>query len=197
LAPDRIPEELLRDGAAHWPPLLQKAAADSFAFQQVIAALLKFSLMKRLVEDRALSIHRLVQAVQRDQMEPETQCRWAERVVRAVNEVFPHGINDVATWPQCLRYLDQVQACHTLVRQYKLAFIEIANLFNRTGLYLDKQALYTLAEPLSRHAHAIYEQQLGPEHLDTVSCLNNLANLCMRQGRYEEAEPLFHCAHVA
>jgi len=34
LAPDHIPEELLRDGAPYWPPLLQKAVADSFAFQQ-------------------------------------------------------------------------------------------------------------------------------------------------------------------
>lgn len=37
---------------------------DPFAFQQMMKELLKYSLVKRLVEDRTLSIHRLVQAVQ-------------------------------------------------------------------------------------------------------------------------------------
>jgi tetratricopeptide (TPR) repeat protein len=118
LAPDRIPEELLRDGAAYWPPLLQKAASDSFAFQQLIAELLKFSLVKRLTEDHALSIHRLVQAVQRDRMEPEVQLRWAECVIRAVNHIFPRDPQDIASWPQCLRYLDQAQTCNALVEHY-------------------------------------------------------------------------------
>jgi hypothetical protein len=109
LAPDRIPEELLREGAAYWPPLLQKAAADLFAFQQMIAELLKFSLVKRLTDDRMLSIHRLVQAVQIDMMEPGVQHQWAERVIKGVNEVFPNDPEDIAVWPRCLRYLDQVQ----------------------------------------------------------------------------------------
>ena len=64
LAPDRIPEELITDGAAHWPALLQQAASDPFAFQQMMKELLKYSLVNRLVEDRTLSVHRLVQAVQ-------------------------------------------------------------------------------------------------------------------------------------
>ena len=75
--------------------------------------------MKRLVEDHAFSIHRLVQAVQIDRMELEMQRQWAERVVRAVNDVFPDP-QDMATWPQCLRYLDQAQACHKLIEDYGL-----------------------------------------------------------------------------
>ena len=115
LAPDRIPEELIRDGTTYWPSLLQQAAMDLSTFQQTIAELLKFSLVKRLVEDHALSIHRLVQAVQRDRLEPQMQRQWVGRVIRAVNKVFPDDPKDIATWPQCLRYLDQAQACHALI----------------------------------------------------------------------------------
>jgi tetratricopeptide (TPR) repeat protein len=35
------------------------------------------------------------------------------------------------------------------------------------------------------------EQQLGAEHPDVASSLNNLANLYRAQGRYSEAEPLY------
>src|SRR5262249_10871068 len=114
LAPDAIPEELLIEGAAQWPAALQQAVADCFTFNHLMEALLGFSLIKRRVEERVLSLHRLVQVVQRDSMELEEQYQWAERVVRAVHGVFPHNPKeDVASWPQCLRYLEQVQACDT------------------------------------------------------------------------------------
>src|SRR5262249_35489371 len=127
LAPDRIPEELIRDGAAHWTLRLQQAATNPFAFNHLLQELLKFSLVKRLAKDHLFSIHRLVQAVQMDRMEKEEQSKWAERVVRAVNEVFPRNPKDqIATWPQCLRYLEQAQACDTLIQQHKLVLSEAA-----------------------------------------------------------------------
>ena len=170
--------------------MLHEAAADLFAFQQIIAELLKFSLVNRRVENHTLSIHRLVQAVQRDQIEPEMQRQWAENVVRAVNLVFPDDPRDTAIWPQCLRYLDQAQACNTLIGQYTLQLIEAANLLNRTGLYLYKHASYTIAKPLYQRALAICEQELGATHSDTASSLNNLAELYRAQGKYAQAEPL-------
>jgi len=194
LAPDRIPEELLRDGAAYWPASLQQGTADPFMFQQLIAELLKFSLVKRLVEDHVLSIHRLVQTVQRDRMELETQRQWAERAVRAINAVFPDNPHDMAVWSQCLRYLDQAQACYALIEHYGLAFVEAASVLSRTGLYLDDHALYAIAEPLLKRALQIKERQLGASHPATASSLNNLAELYRAQGKYGEAEPLYQRA---
>jgi tetratricopeptide (TPR) repeat protein len=191
LAPDRIPEELLRDGATYWPPLLKKDAVDPFAFEQMIAELLKFSLVKRLTDDQMLSIHRLVQAVQTDMMEPKVRQEWAEHVVRAVNDVFPKDPRDMAAWPQCLRYLDQAHVCSTLVQNYQFSFVESANLLDRAALYLEKHASYTIAEPLYMQAMAIHEQQLVASLRNKASSLNNLAMLYQDQGKYAEAEPLF------
>jgi len=194
LAPDRIPEELLTDGADYWPALLQQATTDPFAFQQMMKELLKYSLVKRLVEDRTLSIHRLVQAVQMDMMEQEEQRQWAKRVIRAVDKVFPDHPQDIALWPQCLRYLDQAQACHILIEHYRLTFAKAASVLSRTGLYLKSHALYALAEPLYQRALSIRERQLGPDHPDTAQSLNNLAVLYWSQGKYEQAEPLYQRA---
>jgi tetratricopeptide (TPR) repeat protein len=194
LFPDRIPEELIKDGAAHWPRLLQQAAADLFAFNQMLEELLKFSLVKRLAEDRMLSIHRLVQAVQRDGMKRATQRGWAKRVVQAINAVFPRNPQDPDTWPQCLRYLDQAQVCYRLIEQYGFAFVEAAHVLNKTGIYLYVHALYPIAGPLFQRALAIYEQQLGAMHPDTATSLNNLATLYSTQSKYVEAEPLYRRA---
>jgi tetratricopeptide (TPR) repeat protein len=195
LSPDHIPEELLKEGAAHWPALLQQAVADPLRFNELLEALLAFSLVKRLPKARQLSLHRLVLAVQLDRMESQEQHQWAERVICAVNELFPADPKDqVETWPQCLRYLEQVQACGRLIQQYHLQSPEAADLLDRAGVYLREHASYSLAESLFQRALVIAEQQLGPQHLQVASPLTNLANLYREQGKYELAEPLYQRA---
>jgi tetratricopeptide (TPR) repeat protein/transcriptional regulator with XRE-family HTH domain len=192
LSPDHIPEELFTEGAAYWPPTLQEAVADPLRYNQQLETLLAFSLVKRLSDDRMLSLHRLVQVVQIEAMEREEQHQWAERVVCAINAVFPRDPkNEVDTWPQCQRYLEQVQACNSLIQEYQILRPEAADLLDRTGTYLRERVLYPLAEPLYLQALHIREQQLGPDHPDTAQSLNNLALLYYKQGRYTQAEPLY------
>ena len=191
LSPDHIPEELLINGAAHWPAVLQQAVADQFSFNELLEALLAFSLVKRLTQGRLLSLHRLVQAVQMDRMDLPVQRAWAERVVSAVNTLFPLDPKQVNTWSLCLRYLEQVQACDRLIQHHCLQSPEAADLLNRAGIYLREHASFSIAEPLFQRALVIYEQQWGCEYLQVASPLNNLAILYRRQGRHEQAEPLF------
>ncbi|NIO68798.1 MAG: ATP/GTP-binding protein, partial [Anaerolineae bacterium] len=50
LAPDDIPQDLLREGAQHLPPSLAEAVGDPLAFDEAMAALLLYSLMDRTEE---------------------------------------------------------------------------------------------------------------------------------------------------
>ena len=75
VAPDQIPEELLTEGAAFWPATLQEAVRDRLRFNQMLATLLAFSLIKRFGREHQLSIHRLVQVVQQARMTKEEQHR--------------------------------------------------------------------------------------------------------------------------
>jgi tetratricopeptide (TPR) repeat protein len=52
------------------------------------------------------------------------------------------------------------------------------------------QGRYEEAEPLLQRALDIVEKVRGPEHPNTATSLNNLAELYYAQGRYEEAERL-------
>jgi len=194
LAPDGIPEELLAQGAEQWPPALHQAVADRFRFNQVLEPLLAFSLIKRLAEERLLSVHRLVQAVQVERLEAVEQRQWAERIVRAMAVAFPQKPEETASWPQCSRYLDQVQSCDTLIGHYHLALPEAADLLTRAGIYLRGRALYSLAEPLLLRALSLREQLLGETHPDMADSLTELALLYQERGRYAEAEPLYRRA---
>jgi tetratricopeptide (TPR) repeat protein len=192
LSPDHIPEEVLTEAAPQWPSVLQEAVADPFTFNELLEALLAFSLVKRQAQEHLLSIHRLVQTVQLDRMAREEQHTWAERVVRAVHTLFPADPqNEITTWPQCLRYLEQVQACDQLIQAHDLHLIEAAELLNRAGTYLSEHASYSLAEPLFQRALAIGEQQRESEPLQVAASLNKLGRLYVEQGRYDQAEPLW------
>ncbi|HET8840557.1 MAG TPA: FxSxx-COOH system tetratricopeptide repeat protein [Ktedonobacteraceae bacterium] len=195
LAPDALPEEVLTEGAAHWPALLAEKVVNPLAFNELLEVLLAFSLVKRLTDQRALSVHRLVQAVQRDAMAVKEQRQWAERAVCALNTVFPANPRfNPASWPQCRRYLGQVQACDALIQEYQLSFPEAAALLERAARYLWEQASYALARPLYRRALQIRELQDGPEHPLVASVLTGLANLHWKQGEYVEAEQLYQRA---
>jgi len=64
------------------------------------------------------------------------------------------------------------------------AFIGVAR-------YYRGQGQYALAEVPYQACLSATEQQLGADHPNTATSLNNLAELYRSQGRYSEAEPLF------
>jgi tetratricopeptide (TPR) repeat protein/transcriptional regulator with XRE-family HTH domain len=194
LAPDHIPEELLAEGAPYWPLALAEAVTNPLSFNQMLETLLAFSLVKRLSEDRMLSVHRLVQVVQMERMEAEAYHSWAQRLVRAMHALFPQDTQDVANWPRCQRYLEQVEACDALIQRQHLLLPEAADLLDRAGTYVREHMWYTQAEPIYRRALAIREQHLGPEHPDTGTILHNLAILQRDAGNFVEAEQLYRRA---
>jgi tetratricopeptide (TPR) repeat protein len=188
LSPDAIAEEILTEGASVLGPILEPVVGDPLLLSKAIEALRAYSLVGRDPRVRTLSVHRLVQAVLQDGMDEERRKVWAERAVRAVNKAFPHVEHRI--WPQCERLLPHALCCAELIEEYQLTFSEAARLLSQLGYYLQERARYQEAEPLYRQALAIREMQLGPDHPDTASSLNNLATLYDDQGKYTEAEPL-------
>ena len=205
LAPDTIPLDLFRRGAALLGPVLGPVATDEPQLQAAIQELEKFSFVRRDSGGQNLSIHRLVQTVIIDQMDEKSaaseQSRsfgtkkplllsQAERVILIVEHVFPDVV-EYSTWSECQRYLPHALACDGLVQQMKIRSQEAASLLERAGRYLRERGQYQRAEELLRSALDIHEELLGAAHPSTVITLNLLAQLYQIQGRYTEAEGLF------
>src|SRR5947209_16250197 len=126
LSPDAIPEEIITEGADELGPNLQPVASDPVELDAAIEELRRYSLMRRDPEAQTLTVHRLVQAVLKDEMDEETQRQWAERAVRAVNSAFPDV--EYETWPECERLLLHARVCAELIEHWKMAFPEAAEL---------------------------------------------------------------------
>jgi tetratricopeptide (TPR) repeat protein len=189
LAADGIPEEVFTQGASYLGPLLEHASADPFLFNQAIEALRAYSLLSRDPRTQTLAVHRLVQAVLKDQMDEQSRKLWAERAVLAVKVTLPaveHG-----TWPQWERLLAHALACSELIEHQRVHAAEATELLQQTGWYLTERARYQEAELLLKQALSITEQEHGSEHLDTARDSVTLAYLYQAQGKYEQAEPLY------
>ena len=188
LSPDAIPEELIIEGAPHLGSVLQPVAADRNKLNAALAELLKYSLIRRDTTTHTLTIHRLVQAVIKDEMDEEMQRHWAERAVRATSQVFP--FDELPPWLRSQRYLPHALICEELIKQWNLTLDEAAALLNNAGFYLKNRGQYREAEPLLQDALTIGETMYGRDHPNTYALLNNLALLYSNQGKYEEALPL-------
>jgi tetratricopeptide (TPR) repeat protein/transcriptional regulator with XRE-family HTH domain len=194
LAPDAISEDLITEGASELGPILAPVAADPLLLNRAIMELLKYSLVRRNPAAQTLTIHRLVQAVLRNEMGVDLQRQWAERAVRVVNQAFPKVefltviyIN----WQRCERCLPHAQACEALITDYGLAFSEAARLLSKAGHYLRDRGQFQQAEQFARKALDIDEKVLGLEHLDVTISLDILGEVYYELGKYAESLELF------
>ena len=192
LHPEAIPEDLFSDGAEDLPPALQEVIGNGLKWNQVLADLRRFSLIEREGEAQTLSVHRLVQAVLRDELPASEQRAWAERAVRLVSRAFPEV--KFETWGSCQRLLPHALVCADHLDHWQMTFAEAARLLDHAGRYLHERARYKEALPLLEGGLAMREALLGPDDLDVATSLNSLGELFYRQGQYPQTLPLFQRA---
>jgi tetratricopeptide (TPR) repeat protein/transcriptional regulator with XRE-family HTH domain len=185
---DSIPEELLINGASKLGPILSKVVGEPLKLDSTLEPLYAYSLIRRSPETHSLTMHRLVQAVLRQDLPLPIQKRWAECVIYALNHVFPEV--DITTWTQCQQLLPQVLVCVQLFDEYDLLLPEAGHLFMRAGDYAHNRAMYAQAEVFFQRALTVCERVFSPEHPDTAMGLLRLGELYRVWGRYKVAEPL-------
>ncbi len=194
LYPDAIPEGIISEKIADLSPGLHTIVTSQIKLNEAIEELLKFSLVRRDPNAKTLSIHRLIQAALKEQMQEETQRQWAERSVQAVNRAFPDG--EFSTWSLCQQYLPHVLVSRTLVEQWNLEFLEAAEVLYKAGYYLWERSQFTEAEPLLRNALTIREKLLGEDNLDVAQTLNLLGVIYVDEGQLAQAELLLQRALI-
>jgi len=193
LAPDNIPIKLVK----LYRDFSEEGLQDDLKINDAISSLKKYSLISR--DGDFLSIHRLVQAVTRDETGEGDKKSWAGAALNLVNEAFPQDSHDFRTWEECRILVPHAEAVLGFAEELKICeepdyVQESGRLMNQTGLYYEFRGFYYKAEPLFRRAVEIGEKTLGKDHPVVSTRLNNFANLLRETGRYEEAEPLYRRA---
>jgi tetratricopeptide (TPR) repeat protein len=189
MAADDIPRALPTQHADLLPQRLAAAVQDPLAYQQTIAALRRHSLV--IGSDDALRVHRLVQAVTRDDLAVDEQQQWASIAGNLILAGFPEKAGDSTdTWPISARLV----AHALMVTSYDAAQARDPQipviLLNRVGDYLWGRAHYRDAERHLQQAVTMAENLLGPDHPITADSLHILAHVSHNQGNLDLAQSL-------
>ncbi len=191
LAPDAISVELIREAAEYLPAgsALATAVGDDLQWDEAVAALRRYSLVE--VSGDLVSVHRLVQAMEREDLGEEARRSWAKAAVQMVNAAFPFDSNEVQTWPTCAQLLSHALVASGHAEALRVGDEATGRLLNDAGAYLHARAQFTEAKPVLERALAIRERLLGPNHLHTATSMNNLGFLLQSQGDLTGARPYY------
>jgi tetratricopeptide (TPR) repeat protein len=190
LGPEAIPRELFARQLDPPAAELDLLAQDPFALDAAVAALRRFGLVK--ADEQMLTVHRLLQKVVRDGLDPAGKAVRVGVAVRLLERALPFGGRaDPGLWPACARLLPHALAATGQAEGIGVEPLATASVLESAASYLHGRARYTDARPLFEHALAIREAHLGPDHPDTARSLSGLANVLHDQGDLDGAHPLF------
>ncbi|MBI3734026.1 MAG: tetratricopeptide repeat protein [Chloroflexi bacterium] len=191
-APDNIPQSLIAQAAAHLHEPLSTAVQDPLLFGEAVAALRRFSLVE--AKGGALSVHRLVQAVARDRLTPESARQWAVAALQIVNTAFPDDSEDVRFWPACALLLPHARSVTDQATALGVASDTAAWLLNQVGLYLRGRAQFVEAKEVFERALKMGEAAYGPQHPTVAIRVNNLGSVLRALGDLAGAKAAFERA---
>ncbi|KAI9766019.1 MAG: hypothetical protein M1840_007026, partial [Geoglossum simile] len=172
-----IPEYLLHDNT------------NQLQFEDAIAPLVSFGLIRAQVGQQSFEMHSLVQLSTRKWLEQNKQLdKWRKESVRIMARAFPSG--EYETWTICRVLLPHSKEVMTYMLNGKDEVLNRATIAGNTAWYLLHQGEYAAAEKLCRSVVEEKEKVLGPEHPDTLTSVSDLGSVLESLGRYEEAEAM-------
>jgi hypothetical protein len=173
LAPEDIPFRLLLPGHLD----LSEAGLDAQVLAQVlalcagpltlddaVAGLRHYSLIGP--PGTTFTVHRLVQAVTRDQLPPQEQQAWRAVAAALVESAVPQDVAVRAAWP----------VCRSLLAHAQLVADPLGAPTRRLAIALGDGGDYATARTWWQRLVTVYADRLGPEHPETLSARSNLAH---------------------
>ncbi|KAI0191514.1 hypothetical protein EV127DRAFT_428547 [Xylaria flabelliformis] len=181
-----IPMEFLSDFLEVYhnePPI------EDIELTRAIGVLKAYSLINE-ENNESLTLHRLIHLVtQKWLATKETMRQFAEKAIVTVSRCYPYG--EYENREKCAAYLPHVQAVLKLNGvESRDENIARATILHHAASFFYLQGQWNLAETFQTQARDIREKILGPNHLDTLDSINNLALIYQSQGRWREAEIL-------
>jgi hypothetical protein len=195
LGPEEIPRELFAQHVDPPAAELHPLTEDPFALDAAVAALRRFGLVK--ADEQTLTLHRLLQQVVRDELDPAGKAVRVGVAVRLLERALPFGGHtDPGLWPVCARLLPHALAATEHAAQLGVEPLATAGLLESAADYLHGRARYADARRLRERALAIREARLGADHPDTAWTLDSLASVLGAQGDLAAARRLHERARA-
>jgi len=188
LNPDGILIDFLRAGSAGLSDALREVVDDKFIFHEVLGQLQQFSLIAEPRGTDTIVIHRLIQAVLRDELTESEAQRYSSEVIELCRCGFP-GTWDTKEARELGRRF-QSQVVEPAFEVAKIASESAGITLVNIGLFLWRDGKGKDAERLFKRSYEIRQMLLGNEHPETLTSMHNLALTYRDQGKLQDAADL-------
>ncbi len=189
LAPDDIPRSLLTQDMEGIPSSLDTLFSDPVRVNAAVAALGGFSLVRASRD--ALSLHRLVQQVVRDDLAQPERKTWVTATVKVLSHAFRFDKNTPATWGICFRLVPHVLATAELAEAEGVSEEPLGVLLNRSGVCLRTQGQFPSARQVVERALSIAEKVYGTDHPKVATFVSNLGSVLQALGDFPGAKKAY------
>ena len=189
-AAEGIPHTLLTSAD---PKILSRALRtmvdDRLAYNRAISALVRYSLIQASRE--SVTVHRLVQAVTRQDLTPNDAKRYATMAARVARAAFPSDVGYTMHWQRCSQLLPHAMAAARHAQKLGVALEDATWLFERVGSFLRSRGEYDLARTSFESALSTLK---GPHDFvdpDPADVFNKLGMVLRATGLLIEARDTF------
>jgi tetratricopeptide (TPR) repeat protein len=177
-----VPQSLLPSGGSRVQQIKALGTLTGYAFiterQQTIHG---------AESEKFFDMHRLVYlALVTWLQEHGGRAGWVCTATDRLNDLVPYGGHErKEVWVPYLPHAISIAGCEDAVEEATRA-----SLLGKVGRCQESLGQYASAEASHRQELGLRKRVLGPEHLDTLTSMNNLARVLDSQGKYKEAEAM-------
>lgn len=184
--PEPIPTDVFRRGPQAADEADKKAAdvmSDTILLSRAIRELGRFALVT--IDGRSVSVHRLVQALLRDELTDEEQGKYRHQVHRILAAAAPKNATDDRQWSQYRELLPHLTAESTELPLCREPAVREFALNMMRYLYLsgDLTSCQSVAERFIQQ----WSVDSGEDSPDVLHAQRNLSNAFRQLGRYPES----------
>src|SRR4051812_48175087 len=184
LAPDPIPLALISGHSELLDEPLRSIAADPDALADAVGVLVGYSLARRHLD--GFQVHRLVQAVIRQQLVPDRRQATDQRVVALLAAASPGRPEDPANWGGYARLVPHVLATVLHAEQHPAGRRLILDTTDYLQAHGDSNGGRAVAEQLLDR----WRSTMGLDHPDTLAAASILIRAKASLGAVQLADPL-------
>ena len=194
MASEPVPLDLLLTGETAAVPLSPGVTAtvgpllgDQVAAGDAIMALRRYSLASP-AGDGLVLVHRLVQAVTRDQMPVDLATDWRHAAAAVIEAAIPANSDLPDAWPLFAMLLPHIKA---VLANDSGGLAQITDGLVRVVNYLSSSCNYAAARELCGKIATTLQESLGPEHPRTLIARTDVADMTGLAGDAETARNLY------
>ena len=178
--PDPIPRDVYRRGAQSERAELKSILADPILLTRVVRELGRYALVRIDTVNRTIQVHRLIQALLRDELDAQEQALLRHEVHLLLAGAAPLGPDDEVNWPRYAELVSHVipsEVAECSDRRVRDFALNIVRYLYRSG---DRQSAQAFVERFLDR----WTAGSGQDDPDVISARLHQANILREQGDY-------------